>query len=104
MIGWGKQMTDNDRELFSLSDEQQKLIEAGFRLKGTPVIEKVDMHEIMTSLVRSNPQETIDDMFLFGRGATQAYGADAFERFFYGIPLCQLYADGEAAEIGRGME
>jgi len=94
------QMSD-DRELFSLSDEQQKLIEAGFRLKGTPVIEPVDMHVIM---IRSNPQEAIDDMFLFGRGVTQAYGADAFERFFYGIPLCQLYADGEAAEIGRGME
>lgn len=62
-------MTDNDRELFNLSDEQQAAIEAGFRLKGTPVIEKVDMHEIMTSLARSSPQEAMEDAFLFGRGA-----------------------------------
>ena len=81
-------MTDNDRELFNLSDEQQKLIESGFRLKGTPVIEPVDMHVIMTSLVRSNPQEAIEDMFLFGRGVTTTSAAVPFERwFFMGIPL-----------------
>lgn len=74
-------MTDNDKELFNLSDEQQKLIDAGFRMKGTPVIEKVDMHEVMTGLVRSNPQEAIEDAILFGRGA-------------YTV----------AAEIGRGMK
>lgn len=82
-------MTDNDRELFSLSDEQQKLIEAGFRLKGTPVIEKVDMHEIMTGFVRSNPQEAIEDAFLFGHGVTTTTSAAVpFDRwFFMGIPL-----------------
>lgn len=82
-------MTDNGRELFSLSDEQQKLIEAGFRLKGTPVIEKVDMHEIMTGFVRSNPQEAIEDAFLFGHGVTTTTSAAVpFDRwFFMGIPL-----------------
>jgi hypothetical protein len=73
-------MTDNDRELFSLSDEQQAAIDAGFRLKGTPVIEPVDMHEIMTGLMCRSPQEAIEDALLFGRGA---------------------YTVG--AEIGRGM-
>ena len=70
-------MTDNDRELFSLNDEQQAAIEAGFRLKGTPVVERVDVHEIMTGLVRSSPQEAIEDAFLFGRGA-YTVGAETF--------------------------